>query len=223
MRSLQRLFFGLAWLTLVGCNDKSAPSAGGTPTIGGAATSPSTPPSKGAGGDSPKTQNTPAASAQPDIAINTERDELEIKGQKITLKTTLADLEKLLGKPSSVDEGGFNIAAIWDELGLYILIRPETKTVAEITIHLGKNPRTYRQNYPKEKYSGKLTIDGLEIKKDSDIAEVARAKKGRPIKQMEGEDKGHIWKIAAKGRGPAVGIETEDDKGKGVRVVYYSF
>src|SRR5262245_33386359 len=204
-------------LTVCGCDSKSSNSSQPPPSTRGSDSAPTA--AKGTAAVAP----TPAKAAQPDVAFNTERDELEIKGQKITFETTLSDLEKLLGKPSSVDEGGFNIAAIWDELGLYILVRPEKKTVAEITIHVGNNPRTYRQNYPKQKYSGKLTIDGLEIKKDSDIAEVASAKKGRPIKQMEGEDKGHNWNIAKKGRGPSVGIETEDSKGKGVRVVYYSF
>lgn len=95
--------------------------------------------------------------------------------------------------------------------------------MAEITIHLGNDPRIYRQNYPKQKYGGKLTIDGVEIKKDSDIAAISKARKGRPIKQMAGEDKGHYWKIERKRQGPAVGIETEDNKGKGVRVVSYTF
>src|SRR5205814_2038045 len=109
-------------------------------------------------------------------------------------------------------------------LGIYVLVGPQSKNAVELTLYLGAEPRIYRTNHPKGRFTGKLMIDGAEITKDSDIAQIARAAKGRPIEQMQGEDKGHYWDIKRKVRGDAaVGIETEDGKGKGVRDVSVTF
>jgi hypothetical protein len=226
MNPLLPLPMCLAVLVLIGCDTKHPATE--SDTAPWQATGSTPPP--GTGAPVAQTQdNTSSKSvkvpAVPEIVVNISDNVLEIKGQKLTWENTLADLEKLFGKPSKVNDekGLFNHSAVWHELGIYALVTTDTKQLVEITFRLGNASRNYRSDWPKQTFTGKLTIDGVAIRKDSDIAEVARTTKGPPIKQMEGEDKGHYWGTKRKTRNDGlIGIETDDDKGKGVRHVYFS-
>lgn len=104
---------------------------------------------------------------------------MTIGGKKFTLPVDEADLVAVLGKPDRTADLANKIIT-WDELGVFAYVRPKTTTCHAFAICIGRDTLSF---WPKKTYSGKLTVDGAELKGDSDIDDVNDAKKGKPFKE----------------------------------------
>lgn len=221
MRLFPPLAGVLLALAVAGCGSKTTPTE--TATTPAVRRPPPRPPVL-------DTQPTPASTvaaasvtAPPAITVGIRDNVLDVNGQNLTWETTRPDLEKLFGKPSRVDERDFlvNHSVTWDELGICALVTTNKKQLVGLTFRLANRPRNYRDEYPNQSFAGKLMIDGVPIEKTTDIAAAAKTKKGPPLTPMA--DKGYYWSTKRKTRNDGeCHIETDDDKGLGVRSLYFS-
>jgi hypothetical protein len=100
-------------------------------------------------------------------------------GKKFTLPVDEDDLIAVLGKPDRTADLANKIIT-WDEIGVFAYIRPKTTTCHAFAICIGNDTLSF---WPKKSYSGKLTVDGAELKANSDIDDVNDLKKGKPFKE----------------------------------------
>lgn len=146
----------------------------GTMGIGLAAPAPQSQaylPPHGSGGTAPKTGKLEIAFAGPVMTVN---------GKKMTLPTDEKQLVAALGKPDRRADLA-NLILTWDDLGIFAYLRPDSTTCHAFAICLGKDSKEQLDFWPKRSFAGKLTVDGAELRNDSKIEDVNKAKTGKPF------------------------------------------
>lgn len=144
--------------------------------------------------------------------ISIDDEVLTIYGKEIKLPSKREDFVKVLGPPSRETKAGENgkppdnTLLTWDDQGIMIFVRPREDYVNAVLIALETKTTDFR---PRNVFAGKLLVDGVEIKTDSDIAKVNTAKKGKPFVQHQSFKE--WWML--KHTDIAVYLEKRDERG----------
>lgn len=111
-----------------------------------------------------------------------ENEALLLHGKRFVLPGKRDDFVMLLGKPSRESHLA-NTILTWDDLGILIYVHPKSDTVHAVTIALAKKEYAF---WPTKTFAGKVTVDGVEIKNNSELAQINRAKTGKKFEQDQG-------------------------------------
>jgi hypothetical protein len=116
------------------------------------------------------------------LEIAIDAGTIVINGKKLTLMFDQKELITLLGKPDREAKLS-NTLLTWDDLGVFAYVKPDTPKTHAFAVALGRDPSI--SFWPKKNFSGKLTVDGAELKADSTIAALNKAKKGELFEKNE--------------------------------------
>jgi hypothetical protein len=111
--------------------------------------------------------------AKPIVKVN--GDTLFINGKAVPLPGERKNFVELLGKPSRELESA-NTLLVWDELGIVIYEGTVDKKISQVNVALGELDLSY---WPKERFRGRLTLDGVTIAADTTIEAINRERKGK--------------------------------------------
>jgi hypothetical protein len=103
-------------------------------------------------------------------------------GKPLALMFDSKELVAALGKPDREADLA-NVIMTWDNHGLFAYVKPKTNRVHAIAIALDRD--TNLSFWPKKDFSGKVTVDGAEVKASSSIAAINKLKKGLPFEKNE--------------------------------------
>ena len=118
---------------------------------------------------------------------------LVVNGKKLTLMFDQKELIELLGKPDR-EAKLQNTLLTWDDLGLFAYVKPGTPSVHAVAVALGRDEKI--MFWPKKSFTGKLTVDGAELKADTKIAALNKAKKAPEFEKNEFLDDTWSYKTA---------------------------
>ncbi len=125
-------------------------------------------------------------------SISIDNGDITVNGNQLALPATVADLEKVLGKPSRVvDKVGVSNIYVWDDIGVYCYEYKSGKPVEEGQVHelsiaLGRS-RYDLDFYPKRYFTGSLCVDDIGVTKDSTVAAVNNMREGEKfVDQLDG-------------------------------------
>lgn len=124
------------------------------------------------------------AQVTPTINADFNKGLITINDVTFTKNSTVADYEKVLGKPERIEKiAGQDRVFAYDKLGIALMVNPSTKGVEDINI-------TYiydgDKKVAKEAFKGKLSINGQEIKTQTTSEEIGKLVNTTLLKVMKG-------------------------------------
>jgi hypothetical protein len=114
---------------------------------------------------------------KPVVAVS--GDNLSINGKSFDLPYEKKDFIAALGKPDRESKLA-NGVLIWDDLGLFACVHPQTGRITSVSIALGRDSPSF---WPQKSFTGTLTVDGAAVSTDSTLTAINNAKKGKPFEK----------------------------------------
>jgi hypothetical protein len=138
--------------------------------------------------------------------ISIDRAVITVNGKTLALPTTMAELEKVFGKPSRVvSKGSTESIPVWDNIGIYCYEFKSANRgrVPDLVIALDRSDINL-DFYPKRYFGGLLSVDKIAITKDSTVVSVNNRREEE--KFIDLSHYGVYWSV--KYGGKTVGLST---------------